>query len=380
MRLGALISKTMIENFRDWKMLVMTLSFAPFFVVLMYFYFEGATTSYRITVVNRDSGALARELIQRLADVESGDGSAVLRLTEESDLPAAHERIRDRSADLVIEIPAGFSEALLRYSTGGENPPLVVKTYGDPANVKYMMAAAFCDYLTYEYAAQITGEFGPMALEPVSIGGADAPDEFDLYVPGLLALALIMLMFTAAGTVIKEKDKGTLVRLRISNMSTAEWLVAVSLTQVAIGVLAVALTYVTAWSLGYSTSGSLFDVAVVTVLSSLAIVGISMGVAAALRTIFDLVTIGTFPFFILMFFSGGMFPIPDVQLFTLADRTINANDILPTTHSIAAYDRILSTGGSLGDVTFELGAIVLLAAVFFGIGTWAFTRRHMVAE
>ena len=45
MRLNALLRKTMIENFRDWKMLVMTLSFAPFFVVLMYFYFEDATTS-----------------------------------------------------------------------------------------------------------------------------------------------------------------------------------------------------------------------------------------------------------------------------------------------------------------------------------------------
>ncbi len=380
MRLGALLRKTMIENFRDWKMLVMTLSFAPFFVVLMYFYFEGATTSYRITVVNRDQGAVAQELIKRFEEVESGEGTTVLRVAEEGDLAAAQERIRDRSADLVVEIPEGFSNALLHYSEGREGPPLVVRTYGDPANVKYMMAAAFCDYLTYEYAALITGETGPMVLEPVSLGGVDAPDEFDLYVPGLLALALMMLMFTAAGTVIKEKDKGTLLRLRISNMSTAEWLAAVSITQVTIGLLAVALTYLTAWSLGYRMSGSLFDVAVVTVLSSMAIVGISMIVAASLRTIFDLVTIGTFPFFILMFFSGGMFPIPDVQLFALGVRTINANDVLPTTHSIAAYDRIMNTGGGLGDVAIELAAIVLLSVVFFAVGTWAFTRRHMVAR
>ena len=380
MRLNALLRKTMIENFRDWKMLVMTLSFAPFFVVLMYFYFEDATTSYRIVVVNQDEGAVAQGLIKRLEESESGEGTFVLRVTEAEDLAAAHERIRNRSADLVIEIPEGFSNALLQYSRGSEAAPLVVRTYGDAANVKYMMAAAFGDYLTYEYAALITGETGPMVLEPVSLGRADAPDEFDLYVPGLLALALMMLMFTAAGTVIKEKDKGTLLRLRISNMSTAEWLAAVSITQVTIGLLAVALTYLSAWSLGYRMSGSLFDVAVVTILSSTAIVGISMIVAALLRTIFDLVTIGTFPFFILMFFSGGMFPLPDVQLFALGARTINANDVLPTTHSIAAYDRIMNTGGGLGDVAFELAAIVLLSVVFFAIGIWAFTRRHMVAR
>jgi ABC-2 type transport system permease protein len=379
-RLNALLRKTMIENFRDWKMLVMTLSFAPFFVVLMYFYFEDATTSYRIAVVNQDEGAVAQGLIKRLEEVESGEGTFVLRVTEEEDLAAAQELIRDRSADLVIVIPDGFSNALLQYSRGSEAAPLVVRTYGDAANVKYMMAAAFGDYLTYEYAALITGETGPMVLEPVSLGRADAPDEFDLYVPGLLALALMMLMFTAAGTVIKEKDKGTLLRLRISNMSTAEWLAAVSITQVTVGLLAVALTYLTAWSLGYRMSGSLFDVAVVTILSSMAIVGISMIVAASLRTIFDLVTIGTFPFFILMFFSGGMFPLPDVQLFAVGARTINANDVLPTTHSIAAYDRIMNTGAGLGDVGFELAAIVLLSVVFFAIGTWAFTRRHMVAR
>jgi hypothetical protein len=75
-----------------------------------------------------------------------------------------------------------------------------------------------------------------------------------------------------------------------------------------------------------------------------------------------------------------LFPIPDVQLFVLGVRTINANDLLPTTHSIAAYDRIMNTGGSLGDVTFELAAIGLLSVVFFAVGTWAFTRRHMVAR
>lgn len=380
MRLSALLRKTMLENLRDWKMLVMTLSFAPFFVVMMYFYFEGATTYYRIAVVNRDEGSLGTELVARLEEARYGEDVPVLRVVEEDDLASAKKRISDRSADLVVELPEDFSRDLLGYARADEAAPLTVKTYGDPANAKYMMAAAFCDYLTYEYAAVITGELGPMVLEPVSIGGAETPTEFDLYIPPLLALALMMLMFTAAGSVIKEKDKGTLIRLRMSNVSTAEWLCAICITQVVIGLLAIALTYLTAYSLGYRSVGSMASVAFVTVLSSMAIVGISMVVAAALRTVFDLVTIGSFPFFILMFFSGGMFPIPDIQLFTLGSRIINANDLLPTTHSIAAYDRIMSSGGGLGDVMFELGAITVLAVAFFSVGTWAFTRRHMVAQ
>ena len=38
MRLHPLFKKTVIENFRDWKVLILGVTFAPFFVVLMYFY------------------------------------------------------------------------------------------------------------------------------------------------------------------------------------------------------------------------------------------------------------------------------------------------------------------------------------------------------
>ena len=37
-RLSSLFRKEMTETFRDWKMLSMTLTFAPFFVVVMYAY------------------------------------------------------------------------------------------------------------------------------------------------------------------------------------------------------------------------------------------------------------------------------------------------------------------------------------------------------
>ena len=38
MRLISLFKKTAVENLRDWKILILTLAFGPFFVVLMYLY------------------------------------------------------------------------------------------------------------------------------------------------------------------------------------------------------------------------------------------------------------------------------------------------------------------------------------------------------
>ena len=75
-----------------------------------------------------------------------------------------------------------------------------------------------------------------------------------------------------------------------------------------------------------------------------------------------------------------MFPLPDIRLFEIAGRSVNVNDILPTTHSISAFEKILNRGAGLSDVTYELTAISLLCVVFFSLGTFWFTKRHMSAD
>jgi ABC-2 type transport system permease protein len=282
--------------------------------------------------------------------------------------------------DVAVEIPENFSRVLLDYKEGKKVPPALVRTYGEPSNLSYMMAVVWCDALTYQYTADFTGHAGPLELKAEAVSNRKALTEFDLYVPGLLVLALICLMFTAAATLIKEKDKGTIIRLRMSNMTVTQWLSAVSLAQVIIGMAALALTYLTILSLGYKTSGSLLAASVIGILSSLAIMAVSLLMAAFLRTIFDLMTVGCFPFFILMFFSGGMMPLPSLPIFEMAGRSINANEILPTTHSIKALGKILNGEAGLGDVGFEIAAIVVLTIVYFAAGLWLFRKKHLTAQ
>lgn len=380
MRVLPLFKKAMIENFRDWKIFIMVITFSPFFVVLMHFYFGGATETYRVAFVNHDRGRIGQALISEIEGFSEQGGSVVLKVFREQDMAAAQERLTDKAVDLIVEIPENFSQTLTDYTEGERTDPAVVKTHGDPANPKYIMAAAWSDSLAYQFAAEWSGLQGPLQFETESLSPMKSLTDFDLYVPGLLGLALMMLMFTAAATLIKEKDKGTIVRLRISNMTTTEWLVAVSFSQIIIGLLALGLTYLTAVAFGYQNTGSLTAMTAAGVLSCLAIIGISVLVASWLRTIFDLVTIGCFPFFILMFFSGGMFPIPTIELFAIGGRSLNVNDILPTTHSIAAFGKILNQKAGLGDVAFEMGAIAVLSVLYFAAGIWLFTRRHMRAN
>lgn len=388
MRFTSLIKKALIENFRDWKIIILTLTFAPFFVFLMHMYYGDTTRVYDITVLNRDKGVeleanrifnAGKELISELKTVISPEGKKVFKVYLEDDMEKARQRLNGNLADLVVEIPVDFSRVLLDFKKGGESPPAVVKNYGNPSNIDYIMAAVWCDTIAFQYTAAQTGWKGPLELQSDSIKGTKSLKEFDLFVPGLLVLSLIMLMFTAAASLIKEKDKGTIIRLQISNMKTFEWISAVSIIQVFIGLLALGLAFLSALSVGYETSGSIFSMMVVGLLSSLSVMAISVIVAAVLRTVFDLMTIGTFPFFILMFFSGGMFPLPKLHIFSIGGRWLNANDILPTTHTIRALNKLLNYNAGLDEVLFEIGAIVFLTVLFFIIGIWMFTRRHMRA-
>ena len=81
-----------------------------------------------------------------------------------------------------------------------------------------------------------------------------------------------------------------------------------------------------------------------------------------------------------MFFSGGMFPLPPLHLFTVGGRSVSINDFLPTTHTISALGKVLNHQAGLRDVAFELGAILVLTVVFFAAGARLFTRRHMRAH
>jgi ABC-2 type transport system permease protein len=387
LRLLFLFRKEMLETSRDWKMLSMTLTFAPFFVLLMYAYLGHTTPTYQIAVVNGDLGviseggetvALGEELMGALEAVRSPEGERLLFVREASE-DEVEGLLESRRVDLALVVPEGFSEAILAYRDGAEVDPVPVRSRGDPANPDYLMAAVWADMTVLAYVEYASGLQSPALLSPETVSGTSSLTEFELYVPALLILSLMMLMFTAAGALIREKDKRTLVRLRLSNLKVAEWLTAVSITQVLVGTVALALTYLTALAVGYRPQGSVSVLFLLGAVTSLSIMAFSVLVAAFLRTVFDLVTVGSFPFFILMFFSGGMFPLPGVTLFHWGDRAIQLNEILPTTHAIAALNRVLSFDAALGDITYELGAVLALTVGYFALGLWIFRRRHLPA-
>jgi ABC-2 type transport system permease protein len=382
MRLLAYLVKTFKENLREWKILVMSLAFGPFFVFVMYAYFGTASPRYTLLVLDQDTGTVSAGDGLRAAweAVRYPDGKPVFKVLSLGDAEEGRRRLKNRDADLMIVIPAGFSRSLAAYGKGGLPSGPVLAGVGDETSVRFMVAAAFADYASYAYVAKATGSEMPEVVRFESLGAGRSPNDFELYVPALLVLAVIMVLFTAAASIIKEVDKETITRLTLSELTTFEFLGAISLNQVLIGTFALGLTYLSAVAVGFQGRGSLALILLVGAVSTLSVVAIGLLVAGFIRTIFELLTVGVFPFFILMFFSDCMFPMPKIVLFRLAGRAFHVTDILPTALTTRAFGRILNFDAGLGDVAFELAAIALLTILYFGLGLAFFRRRHLQAR
>jgi len=186
-----------------------------------------------------------------------------------------------------------------------------------------------------------------------------------------------MIMFTAAASLIKEVDKGTIVRLALSRLNPWEYLGAIGLIQVLIGTFALALTFLSALSVGYRTGGSIGLFLLVGALTTVSVVAISLIVAGWMKTIYELLTVGVFPFFVLMFFSESMFPLPKILLLNFGTQAFYANDVLPTALAVKAFNKILNFQAGLADIGFEMMAILVLTIIYFLIGLWLFRRRHL---
>jgi ABC-2 type transport system permease protein len=78
-----------------------------------------------------------------------------------------------------------------------------------------------------------------------------------------------------------------------------------------------------------------------------------------------------------MFLTGAAFPLPRMNLFTVAGRSIALADFLPPSHAVVALNKIFTLGAGFGDVLYELAALLMLTALYFGMGVWLFQRTQM---
>jgi hypothetical protein len=151
--------------------------------------------------------------------------------------------------------------------------------------------------------------------------------------------------------------------------------------QIIIAFLSLVFALLTALGLGYTLiPGSLVFILLIAFLTALSMISFSLIVAAICRSIKEVAIIGTFPLFLLMFFTGAAFPISGGRLFSVGGIDFMLNHILSPTWAIDALNKVLVSGLKIRDAIPEMVAILVLTMLYGFLGIWAFKKRHMSAR
>jgi len=379
--------KSIREQIRDYWILVLTLVFAPFFVFMYYLMSETESPVYDIVFLNQDETIpidgsqvnIGDSLVFYLQEYTVDREDVYLEISRVENREEGLKLLKNGNADAMVVLPPDLTQRF-------QNPEYPQETeaffelVGDITDMDYIVGAIWTEELINHFVLEATGEKLPVEWKETALGHSGQRTEFELYVPGLMIFAIIMMMFTASASIVREPEAGTLERLNISNLSALQYLTGISLIQVIIGIISLLLTIGVAVSLGYEIiPGTFWFILLIGFLTSLSMISFSLIVAAICRSIKDVAIIGTFPLILMMFFSGAFFPLGGGRLFTIGNFTLHLNDFLSPTWAVDALNKVLIKGMEIKQTTPEMLAILILTIIYFIAGVWAFQRRHMRA-
>jgi ABC-2 type transport system permease protein len=390
MRLWQVFVKNVREQKRDLWLIGLSLVFAPLFVFIYYLMTGGTgTTSYGVLVINHDAPvtlvdgttfAAGDDVVENLRGITYQNGSPLLKVTLVDDRADAEQKLRDRVAAALVIIPVNFSAQLTAFRSGDMNASTKLTFIGDLTNPYYTVAAVMAMTASDAYTQSFTDAPRPVELVEIPLGASAARSEFENYVPGLFVMAVVLMVFQAAMTPARDIESGAMRRLRLTPLTAFDYLGGTSLWLGLVSIGAVLLTFATAVGFGFRSQGPLWLAILITAITSLSIIGVGLIVACFSKTVSQAFVIANFPLGFLMFLTGGAFPLPRTNLFTIAGRGFALVDLLPPTHAVIAMNKIFTLGAGFNDVCYELAALTLLSAVYFGIGVWLFQRTQMRAR
>jgi ABC-2 type transport system permease protein len=386
MRWWVVFIKGIKEQVRDYWILVMIVVMAPLFITIYYLMEETEPSAYHIIIVNHDRGITGSSGMVRLGDslvnhgtLLSGRNIPRLVYTSSESREVAIKGLQSGKTDAVVVIPENFTAAVMRHSSE-QSEQATLEIIGDVTRLGYMIGAVWTEELISAYVNNLTEIAPPVTWKETTLGYSGHRTDFELFVPGLLVLSIIMIIFSASAAIVREPENRTLERLKISRLSATEFLIGTSMVQIIVASLSFALALLTAVGLGYTPiQGTIGFMVLISFLTSLSMISFSLIVAAICRSIKEVAIIGTFPLFLLMFFTGAAFPLSGGKLFKIGDHQVMLNDILSPKFAVEAFNKVLIRGQEVSNTLPDIAGLIILTVLYFLAGTWAFRRRHMRA-
>ena len=319
-------------------------------------------------------------LLQSAEEYKNDTTEIPLSIRKSDNKQTALNKLRTQKSDALVIIPENFSEVIHNPDMLNGNINAEIEFIGDLTNISYMVSAIWANDILNEYTQGLTQEKQPIKIKETSLGYSGSINDFDYVVPGILIISVIMLMLSATVAIITEVEHKTIIRLKLSKISTFGFLSGVSIVQIIVGLISVLLTGIVAYWLGFDFRGSFGILLLIAVLTSISIIAFCLILAAVTQTVSEVLIVGNFPLFLFMFFTGAAFPLEAKEIFTIAGYSVSLPGFMSPSHAIVALRKIFILDMDFNDIIPEIIAVVLLTIIYFLIGIWACNKRHMKVE
>ena len=368
-----------------------------------------------VLVVNEDRGSIGATLVDSL---KTGGGFNVQTDWDGATLTraSAEKLIVDQKYSIALIIPADFTAQIQARLGTTDTTPVPIDLIVDPATSEQMLGpvkgavaglaqqAAMSNLMPMGIGlmldsiqqnggnipapmrAQLTANTDQTStlsggnlvelnqVQPAGMTVEKFPNSVQQNVPGWALFGVFFIAQMVATSILEEKKVGSFRRLLAAPMSRATLLLGkllpyliINLIQIAlmfaVGVFVLPLTGLPRLELGQHPEGLIL----VSVCASLAASGLGLLLAAVGKTAEQIGGLGSLLVVTLAAIGGVMVP-----RFVMPQFMQTLSFISPHAWAISAYQDILVRGYGIAQILPACGALLLFAAVFFGIAVWKF--------
>ncbi|MEZ4828861.1 MAG: ABC transporter permease [Bacteroidia bacterium] len=370
--IGFILYKEFRQIFRN-KAILPIIFVAPVIqLVILAYAANFEVKNLKLVVIDNDHSSFSQRLIGKF------EGSAYFRLVGTADSEAeASGMIEEDRADIIMEIPKGFEENLMR-----ENVDHIQLIANAIDGVKGGLAAAYSGQVIRDFNREMIETYGPVLISgaPMAQVSISMDEQYwfnpkmdykTFMVPGILALLVTMIgSFLSSMNIVREKEMGTIEQINVTPIKKYQFVIGkqlpflvIALFEFGIGLIVAKILY------NIPFLGSIPLMFVFTALYMTVILGLGLFISTFTETQQQAMFIAWFFMVIFIFLSGMFTAIENMPAWAQTLTYFN-----PVRYFIEAIRMVMLKGAGLHDIARQIWILVGYAILINTLAVWNYRK------
>ena len=380
------------EIFRTKLFFAIGLAMPAVLMILMGVAFGGANptiVSYNLLVINEDVGytndtityeygnTLITTLESLTYPLDASEGETRIFYVYET--PEYNQSVEDyllyeeHELHLTIIIPENFSESIFTFDND-----IILSVVGDPVKGTYQSALSAFTTVFNEFVDATRYSLGDTTGESVIVQnfiGITDTSVFDLMVPGLIIIGLVLNIVFVSSLITEEYEQKTLEKFQLSPTRAIHIIGGLSIAQLLVALMQIVVLFALSLAFGYNAVGSFVLAGLMTWILSISMLAIGLIIAAFAKKstmASSISSIVAMPLYMITFFP--VWGIAQVPMFTLNGNVFSIFDILPSNIVNKMITDVLIYGQTFSEITFEFVSLIIVTVIYLAIGLILISR------